>query len=131
MLSVSCEDNGVTSENISLAGNYDLVSMYNKDEQITYVAGQPIIKGMLSVTMSGDLVLTDKTYSTLFETKVTIGDSTETTQLTDHGTYEIIDDSNLKCISEENNGTTSMSYLVQDDNLTLEDENAKTVWKKR
>ena len=131
MLSAGCEDNGINSENISLAGNYDFVSMYEKNGQKTFFAGQPFIEGIISVTMTGDLVLTDKNYSSNLRSIVTIGDQTDTVEITDHGTYQIIDDNTMECYSEENNGTFQTSFLVEDDNLTVENDSTKMVWKKR
>ena len=117
--------------NVSLAGTYDLVSMHDKVEQIDYVAGEPQTSDLMTMTVTGDIVFTDKNYTMNLYLKFEMDTYSDTETMSDHGTYQITNDNTLNCHSEDENQDFTMNFLVEGANLTLEDEDAKMVWKKR
>lgn len=130
-LCIHCDNKGTDPDHTpALAGSYGLVSLYDKASQVNFLAEQSNKDGDVTTTITGELLLTDDNYDMTIKLTVEYAGISSTDQMIDYGSYEVKDGDTIKGYSQANEDQFTMSYEIDGDLLTLEDDESRMVWEK-
>lgn len=126
---VGCDKDSGTVSLADLVGFYLLRTLTDKGTNTTYTAGQPHTEDGVTITVTGTLELTQNTYESIFqyhyEAPLLGLEDTETEE--DTGTYTI-NGNKVTLVSDEDNETTELTFDLDGDVLTLEDDEMASIW---